>query len=197
MSTAQASGQATAQDRGLPIAEAAQRLGVSENALRKRAQRGSVAAAKGADGLWYVFLEGMAERNGGQADGQASAPAGGQPADRPGGQDTASPAAGPDRTDELIAALRAEVDFLRAELTARSEELRRKDHIVAGFIGRLPELAPVGDAPAAQPGAPGATERPERPSPIAWRRPPPAEEVPAEEALMLRWRRWWRRVVNG
>ena len=177
MATDQASGQAADQDTGLPLAEAARRLGLTENALRKRAQRGSVAAAKGADGLWYVFLDGLA----GRADDQATEPAAGQDDGLPTGQATATPPARPDRTDDLIASLRAEVAFLRGEVTARSEELRRKDHIIAGFVERLPELPAGGEGPTARPEAPQRAEPPTTASDA----PPPW------------WRRWWRRVTEA
>jgi hypothetical protein len=43
-------------ERGVPISEAARVLGVSVDAVRKRVQRRSVAAWKGADGRWRVIL---------------------------------------------------------------------------------------------------------------------------------------------
>jgi len=43
-------------EQGIPIADAAQILGVSVDALRKRVQRRSVRAYKGADGQWRVVL---------------------------------------------------------------------------------------------------------------------------------------------
>ena len=173
MATDQANGQAGNEDAGLPLAEAARRLGVTENALRKRAQRGSVPAAKGADGLWYVFID--------IPDGQAISHATEGGHDQADGQATGQATARPDRTVELIASLRAEVDFLRGEITARSEELRRKDHIIAGFIERLPELPAGEDAPVRAPNAPGTTERTE----------------PGREASPAWWRRWLRRVGEG
>jgi len=43
-------------EQGLPIADAAQILGVSVDALRKRVQRRSVRSYKGTDGQWRVVL---------------------------------------------------------------------------------------------------------------------------------------------
>jgi len=43
-------------EQGIPIADAAQILGVSVDALRKRVQRRSVRAYKGTDGQWRVVL---------------------------------------------------------------------------------------------------------------------------------------------
>lgn len=41
---------------GLPIAEAAQRMGISKVALRSRVARGSIKAFKGPDGQWRVVI---------------------------------------------------------------------------------------------------------------------------------------------
>ncbi len=43
-------------EQGIPIADAAQMMGVSVDALRKRVQRRSVRAYKGTDGQWRVVL---------------------------------------------------------------------------------------------------------------------------------------------
>ena len=40
----------------------------------------------------------------------------------------------------LITSLEEQVSFLRSELVARNEELRRKDHIIAALTERIPEL---------------------------------------------------------
>jgi len=52
---------------GLTIAQAARRLGVSENAVRQRVKRGSIAAAK-TGGVWRVFLPDLPDH---QADHDA------------------------------------------------------------------------------------------------------------------------------
>ncbi len=120
---------------GLPIGEAAEVLGISPTAVRKRVKRGTLPAHKGVDGCWYVDI---------------------QPTRPPGS---------PIDQDNLVARLTDEVAFLRAELERRSdelrmeregrgveqerraEELRRKDvlqaeltHRIANLSERLPEL---------------------------------------------------------
>ena len=80
-----------------------------------------------------------------------------------------------------LAEMREDLAFLRNELTARTEELRRKDHIIAGFIERLPELPAGEDTPRTQPQTPGTTRQSE----------------PAADASDPWWRRWWRRVTEG
>ena len=110
---------------GLPVAEAARRLGLTENALRKRIRRGSVASARGADGRVYVFLP--------EAGDWAAAEPSGQP-----DQAAARPA---DQAGDLVDQLRSEVGFLRDELATRTEELRRRDHIIAALTERLGDLS--------------------------------------------------------
>ncbi len=94
-----------------------------------------------------------------------------------------------ERTDErtsvqgdarLIETLQSEVAYLRSTLDAEIESRRRADHLVAGLMERLPELTAGDDAPSAAPEPPGATEPPR----------------PASDMLMLRWRRWWRRLTG-
>ena len=137
----------------VPVAEAAARLGLSEHAVRKRIQRGMLPAVKDGAGRWLVVLDPL--------DTSSSTP------------ETPSKTTGTPVEDtshvpqdggaesvyrELVDTLRAEADFLRGELTARTEELRRKDHIIAGLTSRIPELPAGQDAPQASPAAPGAAE---------------------------------------
>jgi excisionase family DNA binding protein len=81
--------------------------------------------------------------------------------------------------DELVAELRGQIEYLR-------EENRRKDHLLAAALERIP---PQLEAPSEPPRAPGtATEQPGRVEPR-----PSAEgaQEPAEP------RSWWRRVFGG
>ena len=57
----------------LPLAEAAQRLGISVDALRKRWKRGKIEGRRNEDGRVFIYLDA-----GGQASGQASGQEGGQ-----------------------------------------------------------------------------------------------------------------------
>jgi hypothetical protein len=113
--------------RRLTLREAADLLGISKEAVRKRAIRGSLRTDKDADGRVYVYLDvpvdaegdaGTVRRNGGAADFT-------------------------DPRDRLIAHLSSEVEAWR-------EEAIRKDHIIAGLIERLPpqlESPESGDSP--------------------------------------------------
>lgn len=72
-------------------------LGVTVATLRKRLQRGTIAGFKAADGSWRVVMDKV------DSPGQM------------GGQDHAA----------LIATLRDEVQFLRSQLQARDDDIRR------------------------------------------------------------------------
>ena len=167
-------GLANGSPSGLPIAEAAEVLGLSATAVRKRVKRGSLAAHKGPDGCWYVEIE------------PGSPP--GHTIDQP----------------ALVARLTDEVAFLRRELERRgeelsreresreaeqrrraeevhteqerrAEELRRKDVLLAEFAQRIAELSnrlPELPATAAAPAAQGLEPRPGRTS-------------------------WWKRLLYG
>ena len=111
------------------IREAASRLGVTEAAIRKRIQRGSLDKEMGEDGRVYVYLDLY--------------------------QDMSPPESQGDY-EPLVEELRARVRFLERELDRRSVEAERYQHIVAGLAtahanltDRLKEL----EAPAREPGA--------------------------------------------
>ncbi len=99
--------------RRLDLKEAAETLGVTSEAIRKRAKRGTLPSETGEDGRLYVWVD----------DGS---PTGWTVPDTD--------------KDAHIASLEDQVSFLRAELVTRNEELRRKDHILAALTERIPEL---------------------------------------------------------
>lgn len=108
------------------VAEAAAFLGVTPDAVRRRLHRGTLTGTKTDEGVWRVWLPDYAP--------------GPDPDDR---QDVART---PPVTADIVIAyearlseMRADLDFLRSELDHRTEEIRRRDHIIAGFLERLPE----------------------------------------------------------
>jgi hypothetical protein len=132
----------TGQDTGtlrVTIREAAARLGVTEAAIRKRIQRGSLGKELGEDGRVYVCLD--LSRDKSHPESQLH-------------RDTV--------VEELVGELRDRVAFLERSLERRSVEAERYQQIVAGLTqtnnqlaSRLRELeAPA--APAQEP--PGGTE---------------------------------------
>jgi hypothetical protein len=94
------------------VAEAAARLGVKEQAIRKRIQRGTLAHDKDDDGRVYVYL------------------------DRDGATDTGSDTG----MDTLVQHLQDQIAYLRQEAEDWKEEARRKDTIIMSLTQRLPEL---------------------------------------------------------
>ena len=111
---------------GLDMDAAATRLGISREAVRKRLERGTLKGKK-VNGQWYIDLTGCSD-------------------DTDSADDHSDTRTDDGRTrtdgDQLVATLRDEVEFLRRELEARTEEIRRRDHIIAGLVQRLPELSP-------------------------------------------------------
>lgn len=93
---------------GLDIADAAARLGLSTETVRKRLQRGKLKGFKGADGAWRVVL-----------------PEPDQAGQSPDSKPDAIPDSSPDNSGPLVAALKDEIAFLRSQLQARDEEIRR------------------------------------------------------------------------
>lgn len=119
------------------VYRAAEVLGVTVDAVRKRIQRGTIPHERHEDGRVYVLLDAGALQDarpvtsGTMLDGER---------------------------DELVESFKEQISYLRRvigtrdqELAARTEELRRKDHIVAALTERIPELSPP---PREAPGSP-------------------------------------------
>jgi hypothetical protein len=110
----------TGQDTGtlrVTIREAASRLGVTEGAIRKRVQRGSINSEMGDDGRVYVYLDPY------------------QDASYPESQDDREPL-----VEELRDRVRSLERLLDEERVARTEERRRHDTLMAQLMQRIPEL---------------------------------------------------------
>ena len=108
----------------LSVPEAANRLGISEGALRQRLYRGSIESEKDEYGRVYVVIT---------RDNESDDV-----------HNTTEQGAGPDEITEL---LRQHNEFLQLELEVWQEEARRKDHIIAALTERIPELEPASEAP--------------------------------------------------
>jgi hypothetical protein len=125
-------------DRRVPVPEAATILGISPEAVRQRLKRGTLGKAKGPDGAVYVILDTDRHRHNG--DGT------------------------PDITTDLslmqahLDSVRDEVGHLRRQLDAWQEEARRKDHIIARLVERLPPQLEAPQTTAADTG--GSEHRP-------------------------------------
>ena len=111
------------------VADAAKLLGLSTEAVRMRVKRGTLASTRVA-GTVYVLLS------------QPNAGPNGQPNGRPNG----GPNDRPNVQTALVRSLEDQVAYLRQQLATRDEELRRKDHLLAAALERIPELLPSPDA---------------------------------------------------
>ena len=132
----------------MTVQEAAASLGVTVEAVRGRMHRGKYGREEGPGGRVFVLVpadqlpdheperstERLGERS---ANGR--------------GNVRSNVGTGP---DAVVERLLDEVAFLRAELAERSEalrrreelhgeEIRRRDHIIAGLVERIPELGPA------------------------------------------------------
>ena len=105
--------------RRLNVQQAAEALGISVDAVRMRARRGSL-ESEHENGRLYVWV------NGDETDDETGV---GNPASR-----------------ELIEELRGQVTFLRDQLEQEREENRRKDHLLAAALERIPAIEAPQDA---------------------------------------------------
>ncbi len=165
------------QDNGtlrVTIREAAARLGVTEAAVRKRIQRGSLGKELGQDGRVYVYLDLS--------------------------QDTSHSESQVHRdplVEELVEELRDRVAFLERSLERRSLEAERYQQIVAGLTQtnnnlsvRVLEL----EAPREASEGTGHPEAPETDEEEPERAEPQSDAPGPQEAAR---RPWWRRVFGG
>ncbi len=104
----------------LDVKEAAQVLGISTDAVHKRARRGSLESDKDEEGRVFVWID--TEESVYTQDSQNVHPL-------------------------LMSRLENENDFLRRELERRAEELAEMRRIVAGLVQRVPELESAKEAP--------------------------------------------------
>jgi hypothetical protein len=164
----------TGQDTGLlrvTIREAAHRLGVTEAAIRKRIQRGSLDKELGSDGRVYVYLDLS--------------------------QDVSHSESQVDR-EALLEAKEETIRTLREQLEAERRANEENRRLLAALIQRVPELDAPQERPGA-PETPG--EGPDRAEPRpatggpqdGYERPRDTAEFPEGGSLT---RPWWRRVFG-
>jgi len=108
------------------VAEAADRLGVTRDAIRKRIKRGSIEWETELDDEVFVYVE---------ASAKDTAPTNG---------DMSEDAAG---HDALVESLRDQVEYLRGEVVVWQDEARRKDHLLAAALERIPAIEAPADMP--------------------------------------------------
>ena len=151
------------------VHEAALLLGLSVDAVRKRAERGSLKREKDpTDSTVYILLD---------TDHPAS------------GQETSQHAdVGETPTSQLVDSLQDQVDYLRRELDIRNEELRRKDHLLAAALERIPALEEAPSEP---------RDGPETASDLRPGVDHPQGDDAGPEAGVSRPSGWWRRIFGA
>jgi len=139
--------------RRLTVPDAAAELGTTVEGVRSRIKRGTLRTER-ESGRVFVLVEDRPD-----ADPQ-----------RPGADQTADRA--------LVDELKDRVAFLERELETRTEENRRKDHLLAAALERIPAIEPQ--------------ESPETPAePQSDTYTPPESQEPVEP------RPWWRRLFHS
>jgi hypothetical protein len=150
------------------VQEAAEHLGTTVDAIRKRVQRKTITHKKDPDGRVWILLDSDRTRH--DTDQDAT----GQRQDR-------EPTALISAKDETIATLREQ---LQAERQAHSEARR----IIAGLVERIPAIEAPSESPQEQPGGPEAADE------HRGRRQPQSATGEAQEAAS---KPWWRRIIGG
>jgi hypothetical protein len=168
----------TVLQEAVPIPLAAERLGLTSEAIRMRLKRGTLTGEK-VDGRWVVNVPRL------NADPTATKPPPEHDQDAEQGQTQRATQRDQSGERELIEALRSENAFLRSELATRTEEIQRRDHIIAGFIQRLPEL-PAGQS---DPGPRAA-----QPETIDEAQFGPVQGTAA--ATLTNTRSWWKKLLG-
>lgn len=148
------------------VAEAAHRLGVSQDAVYKRIKRGTIPWEKGADDKTYVWIE--------EHDVSVDSPRS--------STDRRYDSSTDQSTDPLLDELKDRIRFLEAELDDRKDEARRKDSIIMALTQRVPEL----EAPSEPRESPETvSEGPDR-----------GDDIPPEQQGPPRRRSWWRQFFG-
>lgn len=152
----------------LTVAEAAERLGVTQDAVRKRMARGTIRHFR-EDGRLYVYLDTFEKSSKTVQDER---------------QDDASKTVQNAGQDRYVAALEDQIQFLR-------RELERKDAILLRLTERIPELEAVQE-PRDAPETPPATSGSPSPHPDTV-----GAQTGAREPEGTGRRPWWLRWLGG
>ena len=146
--------------RKLNVQDAAELLGISVDAVRMRARRGSLESEHD-NGRLYVWL-----------DNNETGVNGGAERVRERVQNIAE--------RELIDDLREQVSFLRAQLQEERDENRRKDHLLAAALERIPpQIEPPQEQAQGRPSEPRESSQSASEDPYLTHAPP-ASDQPVE-----------------
>lgn len=107
----------TAEYKRVTVPEAAEILGASSDAIRSRMRRGKLKREDGEDGTIYVLL---------RVNGDS--------------QPTVEDRSEPVEDSPLVRSLEEQVEYLKGVVEKRDEEIRRRDHLLAAALERIPQL---------------------------------------------------------
>lgn len=107
----------TAEYKRVTVQEAAEMLGTSSDAIRSRMRRGKLKREDGEDGTVYVLLK---------VNGNS--------------QPTVENRSEPVEDSPLVRSLEEQVEYLKGVVEKRDEEIRRRDHLLAAALERIPQL---------------------------------------------------------
>jgi hypothetical protein len=136
------------------VTEAASVLGISTEATRQRVKRGTLPTIRDDEGNVFVLLEhdGTRRDGGGTSDGTSDG--------------TRRDADGTNDGTALVDRMSAEIEYLRDTIARRDEEIRRRDHLLAAALERIPAL----ESPPETSESPvrASEEASDTPSPPSW-----------------------------
>jgi hypothetical protein len=177
------------------VPQAAQILGTTPDAVRSRLRRGKLRKDTAEDGTVLVVLDaglvdgrasfarsdghdGQEKARDGQADGQGS-----------------ETSALLEAKDQTIGHLSEQLEFLRQQLREEREESRRKDHLLAAALEKIPTaIEPPPDTPSESRQGPSEPQQESRDTQTSQGHP--EQETGSGGAGQER-RSWWRRLLEG
>ena len=145
----------------LTVAQAAEALGITEGAVRSRIKRGTLPTVKEGTSVYVVLGAGTSGANQSTYNDE--------------------PYGGPSDQTGLIESLQDQIEYLRGQLEAEREAGRRKDHLLAAALERIPAI----EAPRDEPRAPETATEGESDT-----------ETPADDTEEPRRSSWWRRFFG-
>ncbi len=146
-------------DRRVTVKEAAALLGTTPDAVRSKLRRGKLRRAEAPDGTVLVVLDGDSpDGQNGHHDGH--------------------------QTVAYIDVLKSHIDLLERELAEWKAEARRKDHLLAAALERIPAIEAPRDEPGATETDAEASESTE----------PRSDRVGPQTSAR---RPWWVRIFGG
>jgi len=137
----------------LTVPDAAKLLGVTPEAIRQRIRRGTIEHEQDENGRYYVYASPteVVENNVGN------------------------------NVQNDSQGLYDHIETLKRELELRNEELRRKDHIIAALVSRVPELEAASEAPGTS---------------VSYSDNGSNGDVPPEQEEQREKTSWWRRLFE-